>query len=145
MTQQPPEPYPYQPSQPNPYAPSAPYPPQAPYSPGDQRPDAVPPVEAPQMVAQSGAVVDKGRVRRTVSSALWVGLIGAALVLILLLIFIVQNSADVTVHYLGLHGRVPIAVALLLSAIAGLLLIAIPGTARIVQLRKAVRNNARGR
>jgi uncharacterized integral membrane protein len=139
MTQQPPEPYPHQPP-PDP----ASYSYQAPVPPGDPRvytggPVDVPPLQAPP----TAGLTKKGQVRRTVFSALWVGLIGAALVLILLLIFIVQNSADVTVHYLGLHGRVPIAVALLLSAIAGLLLIAIPGTARIVQLRNAVQKNAR--
>jgi uncharacterized integral membrane protein len=85
----------------------------------------------------------KGRVRTTRFSALWVGLIIAAILLIALLIFIVQNSQDVSVHYLGAHGRVPLAVALLLSAVAGLLLIAVPGTARILQLRHALRKNAR--
>ncbi len=67
------------------------------------------------------------------------GLIIAAIILILLLIFILQNSDDVTVHYLGLHGQASLAVALLLSAVAGVLLIAIPGTLRIMQLRRALR------
>jgi uncharacterized integral membrane protein len=48
----------------------------------------------------------------------------------------------VTVHYLGASGRVPSAVALLLSAVAGLLIAAIPGTVRIVQLRRAIKKSA---
>lgn len=86
-------------------------------------------------------MTSSGRVRRTRVSAWWIGLIIAALVLTALLIFVLQNSASVSVHYLGMHGRVPLAVALLLSAIAGILLVAIPGTARIVQLRHALRKN----
>jgi uncharacterized integral membrane protein len=46
------------------------------------------------------------------------------------------------VHYLGFHGRVPLGVALLLAAIAGLLLVSIPGTVRILQLRRAVKKAA---
>jgi uncharacterized integral membrane protein len=83
-----------------------------------------------------------GKVRSTRVSAWWVGLIIAAALLVLLLIFIGQNSRNVTVHYLGLHGQVSLAIALLLSAVAGLLLVAIPGTARIIQLRRALKRNA---
>ena len=97
----------------------------------------------PQPATRPPAGLDsKGHVRRTRSSAIWVGLIATAIVLIALLIFIAQNSSTVTVHYLGAHGRVPLAVALLLSAVAGLLIAAIPGTVRILQLRRAVKKNA---
>ncbi|MBV9592707.1 MAG: DUF1049 domain-containing protein [Actinobacteria bacterium] len=84
----------------------------------------------------------KGRVKKTRSSDWLVGLIVAALLLIALCIFIGQNSADVSVHFLGAHGRVSLAIALLLSAVAGILLVAIPGVIRIVQLRRALRRNA---
>jgi uncharacterized integral membrane protein len=63
----------------------------------------------------------------------------AAIVLILLLIFILQNTTNVTIHFFGMTGQLPIAVALLFAAICGLLLVAIPGTVRIVQLRKSIR------
>jgi uncharacterized integral membrane protein len=66
-------------------------------------------------------------------------MIVAAIVLILLLIFIVQNTTDVTVYFFGLSGQLPIAVALLFAAIAGVLLLAIPGTIHMLQLRKAAR------
>lgn len=76
--------------------------------------------------------------RATRVSALWIGLIVAAVVLIALLIFIAQNSSRVTVHYLGFSGHISLAVALLL-AVGGVLLVAIPGTARIIQLRRALK------
>jgi uncharacterized integral membrane protein len=75
-------------------------------------------------------------------SALWFGLIVAALLLIALLIFIAQNSKQVTIHFLGFDGQISLAVSLLLAAVSGLLLIAIPGTARIIQLRRALKKNA---
>jgi len=92
--------------------------------------------------APPAGMTDTGKVRTTRVSAWWVGLIIAAILLVLLLIFIAQNSRQVTVHYLGLHGQVSLAIALLLSAVVGVLLVAIPGTARIVQLRRALKRNA---
>jgi uncharacterized integral membrane protein len=105
----------------------------------------VPPVNhSPQSTASApGPGLDgKGHVQRTKTSAVWVGLIAAAIVLIALLIFIGQNSKSVTVHYLGANGRVPLAIALLLSSVAGLLIAAIPGTVRILQLRRAIKKTA---
>lgn len=63
-----------------------------------------------------------------------------ALVLILLLIFILQNGKDVTISFLGANGSVPLAVAMLFSAVAGALLVAIPGVGRILQLRKMAKH-----
>lgn len=84
-----------------------------------------------------------GRVRKSRSSALWVGAIVTAILLIALLIFIAQNSQRVTIHYLGLNGHFSLAIALLLAAVIGVLLIAIPGSVRILQLRRALKKNAR--
>jgi uncharacterized integral membrane protein len=55
--------------------------------------------------------------------------------LLLLLIFILQNGQRAEVSFLGAHGHLPMGVALLLAAIFGVLLVALPGTARIIQLR----------
>jgi uncharacterized integral membrane protein len=83
----------------------------------------------------------RGRVRSSRVSGVWIGLIGTALFLILLIIFIAQNSHRVSVHFLGWHGRFSLALTILLSAVIGLLLVAIPGTVRIIQLRRALRKN----
>ncbi|MFT4083635.1 MAG: LapA family protein [Nocardioides sp.] len=84
----------------------------------------------------------RGRVRRTRAGAAWLGLVLAALLAILFLIFILQNSRRVSIRFLGFDGHLPLAIALLLSAVTGMLLIAVPGAARIIQLRRALRKNA---
>jgi uncharacterized integral membrane protein len=58
-----------------------------------------------------------------------------AVVLLLLLIFILQNGQRSDVYYLGAHGHLPMGVALLLAAVFGVLLVAVPTVVRIVQLR----------
>jgi uncharacterized integral membrane protein len=78
-------------------------------------------------------------VQRSRTGVLWTGLILSALVLLVLLVFILQNSTPVQINFLNLSGTLPIGVALLLAAIAGLLLVAIPGGLRILQLRRAAR------
>ncbi len=59
-------------------------------------------------------------------------------VLILLVVFIAQNSRQVTIHFVGLHGHFSLAIALLVALVGGVLLVAIPGSARILQLRHTV-------
>ena len=82
---------------------------------------------------------------RSRTGILWTGLILSALVLLFLLIFILQNSTPVQINFLGLSGTLPVGVALLLAAIAGLLLVAIPGGLRILQLRRAAHREFRTR
>jgi uncharacterized integral membrane protein len=83
--------------------------------------------------------VPAGDPRRSRTGGLWVGLILSALVLLLLLVFILQNSQPVQISFFALDGVLPTGVALLLAAIAGMLLVAIPGSMRILQLRRAAR------
>jgi uncharacterized integral membrane protein len=78
-------------------------------------------------------------VRRSRTGGLWVGLILSALVLLLLLVFILQNGEPVQISFFAFQGVLPTGVALLLAAIAGMLLVAIPGSLRILQLRRAAR------
>jgi uncharacterized integral membrane protein len=78
-------------------------------------------------------------VGRSRTGVLWTGLILSALVLLFLLIFILQNGHPVQINFLAASGTLPTWVALLLAAIAGLLLVAIPGGLRILQLRRAAR------
>ena len=66
-----------------------------------------------------------------------------AFVLLLLLIFVLQNDQRVDVSFLGAHGQLPLGVALLLAAVFGVLLVALPGTARIMQLRILSHRRAR--
>jgi lipopolysaccharide assembly protein A len=74
---------------------------------------------------------------------LWVGLLLSALVLVFLLIFILQNSASVRIAFFGWDGALPAGVALLFAAIGGVLLVAVPGSVRIAQLRRQARRETR--
>jgi lipopolysaccharide assembly protein A len=83
------------------------------------------------------------RLRRTRIGGVWVGLALSAIVLLLLLIFILQNGESVGISYLGAHGHLPLGVALLLAAVAGALLVTIPASGRIIQLRRTARRHRR--
>ena len=76
-------------------------------------------------------------------SGMRTGLIAAVLGLIVVMIFIIQNAHAVNISFLGAHLRVSLAVALLLAAIAGALVMAAAGTARITQLRRIMRRDRR--
>jgi uncharacterized integral membrane protein len=97
------------------------------------------PTPAPDRPAQ----LPHHTVQRTRISVAWMAVTAFAVVLLLLLIFILQNNHTVDVGYLGAHGRLPLGVALLLAAVAGVLLIALPGGARIIQLRLTARRHRR--
>lgn len=82
-------------------------------------------------------------VTRTRAGTLHLTLITFTLVLLVLLIFILQNGRSVDLHFLGARGHLPLAVAMLLAAVAGALLVAIAGGSRILQLRGAARRHRR--
>ena len=73
----------------------------------------------------------------------WLGVVALAVVLVLLIIFIAQNTRSVTVSVLGWEGSTSLAVALLVAAVAGLFLAAVAGSLRILQLRTRVRRDQR--
>ncbi|HTM86102.1 MAG TPA: lipopolysaccharide assembly protein LapA domain-containing protein [Mycobacterium sp.] len=83
----------------------------------------------------------------TRASALWVALIGGFLVLIVLLIFIAQNTYPVPLTFLGWHWDMASGVAILVAAVAGGLITALTGTVRIYQLRRQAKSTltARGK
>ena len=106
----------------------------------------IPPVqadpEAPTVpTAQPGKPEPAVRPSRT--GGLYAGIILSAIVLIFLLVFILQNQLPVQINFLWFGGSLPVGVALLLAAIGGLLLVAIPGGVRMTQLRRAARRAAR--
>jgi uncharacterized integral membrane protein len=81
---------------------------------------------------------------RTKVGGAWIGLILGAVVLVFLLVFILQNLEPARVQFLGMEGTLPLGIWLLFAAIAGVLLLAIPGLGRMVQWRRAGRSG-RGR
>ncbi|KOX31130.1 hypothetical protein ADK67_09275 [Saccharothrix sp. NRRL B-16348] len=76
-------------------------------------------------------------------SGTWVAVLASIVVLIVLLVFILQNLADATIHFLGAAGTLPLGVALLFAAIAGAILVALVGAARIMQLRRQAKRGLR--
>jgi uncharacterized integral membrane protein len=70
---------------------------------------------------------------------LWILLVLGAALLTLLLVFILMNTQRVLIHLYGAHFTAPLGVALLFAAVLGVLLVAVPGCARIIQLRRAAK------
>jgi uncharacterized integral membrane protein len=82
-------------------------------------------------------------IKRTRTGGVWMASALFALVLALLLIFILENGQRANISYFGAHGHMPLGVALLFAAVLGILMVVIPGTARIIQLRIAARRHRR--
>ncbi len=105
----------------------------------------VDPVETPirnEPPAQPNAAgTSPGEVPSTRTGTAFKSLIAGAIVLILLLVFILENTKSVKIAYFGAGFQLPLGVALLLAAIGGALLAGILGTARILQLHRHVRRN----
>jgi len=80
------------------------------------------------------SVSRRGRLR-----GLWIALASSALVLVLLLVFILENGQSVDVGYFGAHGHLPLGVALLFAAVFGNLVVLIPWAGRAMRLRAAGR------
>ncbi len=72
-----------------------------------------------------------------------IALIAGIAALTVVLVFIIQNAHAVNISFLGAHLQLSLAVALLLAAIAGALIMAAAGTARITQLRHGMRRDRR--
>jgi lipopolysaccharide assembly protein A len=81
--------------------------------------------------------------RHTRISGMRTALIAGTAGLALVLIFIIQNTRGVGISFLGAHLHLSLAVALFFAAVAGALLMAAAGTARITQLRRIMRRDRR--
>src|SRR6478736_6125080 len=95
----------------------------------------------PTATAGEYLVSPESAVKFTRAAALWSALIVGFVLLILLLVFIMQNTDSATVHFFGWEWNLPIGVGVLLAAVCGGLLTVAAGTARIVQLRRAAKRN----
>jgi len=97
--------------------------------PSEAGPNPTPPTEP-----GGGSLSQRGTGRTRLSGA-WVGVVAGALVLVLLLVFILQNTRSVKISFFTAHGSLPLGVALLLATIGGLLLAGVVASLRIWQLR----------
>lgn len=93
----------------------------------------------PRGIRPQNTPSDQQKITRSRLGSLWVAMTAGAVVLLLLLIFILENEHSVDVAYFGVHGHIPLGAALLLAAVFGVLLVVIPGAGRILQLRRSAR------
>lgn len=109
-------------------------------------PDAPPPAPGrpgPEPAQQRPEPPHDDPLRGSRTSGLWVGAVGLGVLLLLLVVFIAQNTEPTTVRFLGFEGETPLAVSLLVATAAGILLTAIAGTLRIWQLRRRTRREVK--
>jgi uncharacterized integral membrane protein len=120
--------------------------PQGQAEPGARPVTAPPRPDAPAAGQPAAAAMPRRRphvLRRTRTGGVWVAMGASAVVLLLLLIFILENQRHVDIGFFGAHASLPIGVAMLMAAVGGALVVIIPGTGRIIQLRLAARRHRR--
>ena len=104
----------------------------APSQPADSEPAATPPPSASHAKPSQAP-------RQTLAGRVWVFLAVAAILLVLVIIFIAENTKSITISFLGAHGHISEALALLLAVVVGIVICLLVGSARILQLSLEVR------
>jgi lipopolysaccharide assembly protein A len=74
--------------------------------------------------------------KATRTSAAWVGIIVAVVALVLLLVFILQNTKSVKISFLTFNGTMPLGVSLLFAALGGVLIAGAVVSLRSWRLRR---------
>ena len=77
--------------------------------------------------------------RQGISGGTWIALILGAIVLVLLLIFVIQNNQTAGFEYFSAQFDLPLGVAMLLAAIAGAPVMALVGSVRMIQMGWTIR------
>lgn len=108
------------------------------------------PVQSDEPHTQAQAEADTGFAptastapKVTVAGRVWVAIGIAVVVLVLLIIFIAENSRKVTISFLGAHGTLSLGLTMLIAALAGVVITLLVGSTRILQLRREVRRHRR--
>jgi uncharacterized integral membrane protein len=108
--------------------------------------DAIPPL--PDELAQTLAGLDppgdapakRGeKPPHTRTGAVWFGVWAGAAALIVLIVFVAQNTGNVRINFLWMDGLIPLALALLIAGVAGAVIAMAVASARILQLRRLLR------
>jgi uncharacterized integral membrane protein len=81
--------------------------------------------------------------RQTRLSGAWTALVIGIVILVVILVFILQNLQKVEVNFLFLQGQLPLAVALLFAMVLGAVVVLAFGAGRILQLRLVARRARR--
>lgn len=118
-------------------APPPPLPPRA----GPVEPRKAPAETKPAKAEPKPPAAPESAVKFTRAAALWGALIVGFLILIVLLIFIAQNTVSTQITFLAWKWSLPLGVGILFAAVAGGLLTVAVGAVRIFQLRRAAKRN----
>jgi len=81
------------------------------------------------------------KARRSRAGAVWVSICVAAVLLVALIIFMLQNTQPVLVSFLDMQGSVPLALALLIAGVGVGVIALVVGTIRITQLRRRLHDS----
>lgn len=98
-----------------------------------------PSTEADRKSPRDQTSPDGSPVSSTRTGAVWVATAVSLVLLVLLIIFVLQNLTRVEVSFLGFDGSPPLGMALLVAAVAGGIVVAAAGVARVMQLRRRLR------
>ncbi len=96
-------------------------------------PESEPTVQRTEPAPPPAPKTSPSRVTR--AAVIWSAVAVSLVVLVLLIIFFIQNQDMVAVKFLGWEGRLAQGVAFFIAAVGGGILVAIAGGARILQLR----------
>lgn len=114
------------------------------------RTEPIAPLDGPSATPAAGDLPDAGTKpagtgapKQTLAGRVWVALAVAAILLVLMIIFIAENTKSITISFLGAHGHISEALALLLAVVVGIVICLLVGTARILQLSLEVRKQKR--
>ncbi|AZZ81936.1 lipopolysaccharide assembly protein LapA domain-containing protein [Gordonia alkanivorans] len=112
-------------------------------------PEPAPVTPVPAADDHDAVLAERDRLRQTVADvehtrtrATWFGVVIGAIILVLLLVFIVQNLESQRIELIFWEVNLPLGVSLLIAAIAGALIVAIIGGLRMLQLRRALKRAA---
>jgi uncharacterized integral membrane protein len=89
-------------------------------------------ITPPDVAAETEALPGESRTRL---SGAWTAVVFGLIMLVVILVFILQNQKSVEVSFLIFAGRLPLAVALLFAMILGASIVFAFGAARLLQLR----------
>jgi uncharacterized integral membrane protein len=77
------------------------------------------------------------------TSGVWFAVVTLVVILVLLAVFVLQNTQRVDVSFFGWSGTAPLAATLLIAAAAGLVIALAASALRILQLRRRVKRARR--
>ena len=92
-----------------------------------------------QLVTSPPSDRTRRRSLRTRAGTAWFAVCTAAAALVVLIVFMLQNTRSVEVTFLWMHGNVPLALALLVAGVSVAILAMAVGEVRISQLRRFAR------